>query len=184
MNPKSRPVLLLALTAALAGGCGGGRPKAPPLTNDAVYQNDKVGLRFLVPEGWVVVSRADVPSGPLTRTVVLAAYHSPHGERAADLEVLAADVAEGADAGAFAAEHRVGTDRWVRAGAVEQVTVNGAAVTRQLLSSPGGKEEYRREVTAFRRGDRVYAFLITYAAADPASRDAARKAVESATWKE
>jgi hypothetical protein len=173
--------VLIALAAAAAGGCGGPKPKAPPLTNDAVFQSDRAGLRFLVPEGWAVTSRADLPPGPLAKPVIVVAYKNPRGERAAELEVLAADLPEDADPGKFVAEHRVGPDRWAVTGPAEAVTVNGVPATRYVLAA-GGKEPTRREVTVFRWGGRLFLFQITYAAADPASRDAARKAVESATW--
>src|SRR4051812_863538 len=118
-----RVLLLLVLPVA---GCADPRPKAPPLANDAVYQNDKIGLRFLVPEGWLVASRADLPPGPLTKPLVLAGYQNPRGERPADLEVLAADLPADADPGTFAAGHRVGPDKWAPTGPGVPVAVNGA----------------------------------------------------------
>jgi hypothetical protein len=179
--PRRLPLALLA--TVLAAGCTE-KPKAPPLTNDAVYQNDKIGLRFLVPEGWVVSQRAELPPGSLAKPVVLAAYQNPKGERPTDLEVLAADLSPDDDTAGFLAEHNVGPDKWAPAGPAAGVTINGVTASRHVLVRQGGKEEYRREATVFRRGGRVYVFLIAYAAADPASRDAARKAVESAAWKE
>jgi hypothetical protein len=37
-------------------------------------------------------------------------------------------------------------------------------------------------VTAFRRGDRFYLFLVIFPASDATSRDAVRTAVASVTW--
>ena len=45
-----------------------------------------------------------------------------------------------------------------------------------------GTDSYRREATVFRRGGRLYVFLITSGANDHEHRDQARKSVESATW--
>src|SRR2546421_3005126 len=118
--PCRRPALLMLLVAA---GCSD-RPKAPPLTNDAVYQHEKIGLRFLTPEGWLVSSRAEPPPGPLTRPVVLAAYQNPRGERPAEMQVLAADLAADADLAAFVTDTRVSPDKWTPKPPPTTVTVN------------------------------------------------------------
>jgi hypothetical protein len=63
------------------------------------------------------------------------------------------------------------------------VTINGAAATRYVLTRKQGKDEIRREATAFRRDGRVYFFLVTFAATDGAVRDAVRTSIDSITWK-
>jgi hypothetical protein len=170
------PFLLLA-----ASGCRE-RPKAPPLVNDTVYQNNKIGLRFLAPEGWSVVSRADLPA-TLPKPVILIAYQQNKGDSQGELEVLAADLAEGADLERFLIEHRIGAAAWAVKSPPEPVTINGAEAMRLVLARPNkGKGESRREATAFRRGGRIYFFIITFAAGDGLARDAARQSVQSATW--
>lgn len=157
------------------------RPKAPPLTNEAVYQNDKIGLRFLAPEGWNLTTRSDLPSA-LTRPVTVAAYAVTHGKLAADFEVTAADLPDATDLTAFLAEYRVGAQKWATRKGPDDVTVNGAAGRRWLMAVGKGKDETLRETTAFRRGGRVYFFLATFPASDPDRRDQARKSVESVTF--
>jgi hypothetical protein len=172
----------------LACGCQE-RPKAPPLVNDTVYQNDKIGLRFLAPDGWSVLSRAELPAGALPKPIVLVAYQMGKGDTTSELEVLAADLAEDADLGRFLAEHRIGAAAWTIKSPAETVTINGAAATRFVLTRMDkgskvskGKGEIRREATAFRRGGRVYFFIVTFVAGDGLARDAARQSVESVTW--
>src|SRR5580700_9168564 len=97
---------LLASFAAL-GGCTE-RPKAPPLVNEAVYQYESTGLRFLTPEGWSITSRAIRPPGPLTKPMLLVAYHEKQGEHPAALELLAADLPEDADLEKYLLENRLG----------------------------------------------------------------------------
>src|SRR5258707_347216 len=106
--PCRRPALLLVL---LAAGCSD-RPKAPPLTNDAVYQNEKIGLRFLTPEGWLVSLRSELPPGPLTRPGGLVAYQTPRGERPGEMQLLAAELGADGDFAAFVIGPRVSPDKW------------------------------------------------------------------------
>ena len=65
---------------------------------------------------------------------------------------------------------------------VQATSVNGEPATRFVLARAQGKDEFRREVTAFRRGPRVVFFLVTYAASDAPARDAGRASVGSVTW--
>jgi hypothetical protein len=183
--PTVRAILCLALALA-AGGCRE-RPKAPPLVNEAVYQNDKIGLRFLPPDRWSVTSRADLPAGALSKPVILVAYQVGKGESSAELEVMAADVPEGTDLGQFLVAERIGAAAWALKPQVERVTVNGSEATRHVLTRKAAKGEASkgevvREATAFRRGGRVYFFVTTFAATDASNRDAARQCVQSVTW--
>jgi hypothetical protein len=173
--------LLLLAPLALLPACSD-RPKAPPLTQESVYQNDAVGLRFLVPAGWTTQSRAVLPSGPLAKPIVLVTYQGG-GEKPAEFRVLVAELPDNTDLPQFLAGHPVGPDKWAPQSAVEPVTINGVQASRFTLVRSQGKEEVRREVTAFRRGERVYFFLVDFAATDATSRDAVRTAVNSITWK-
>ena len=65
----SRLVCAVIIFVFVLAGCQE-QPKAPPLVNDTVYQNNTIGLRFLAPEGWSVVSRAELPSS-LPKPVIL-----------------------------------------------------------------------------------------------------------------
>ena len=173
----------LALVVALAAAGCSDRPHAPRLSNDPVYQNDTIGVRFLAPEGWSIVSRSELPPGTLPRPVVMATYVQSKGERPAEFELMAADLPDGADLGQYLAENRIGPEKWAVKSAGQPVTVNGVAATRYTLARGSGRNEFRREVTAFRRGGRVYFFIITFGVSDPENRDQARKSVESVTWK-
>jgi hypothetical protein len=111
------------------------------------------------------------------------------GESTGELEVLAADLAEDADLGRFLAENRIGAAAWTVKSPAEPVTINGTEAARLVLTrmdrgdkSRKGRGEIRREATAFRRGGRVFFFIITFPAGDGLARDAARQSVESVTW--
>jgi hypothetical protein len=174
---RAIPMMLLLATACTD------RPKAPPLTDEAVFQDDRIGLRFLVPAGWSMQSRAVVPPGPLQRTVVVVSYQRPPGPRPATFEVLAIDRPADDNLERALAEHGTGNAKWVPHPPARQLTLNGTEATQfVLVSAAGKKDEGRREATAFRRGDRVYFFVLTYSAADPDVRDAVRSTLESITW--
>jgi hypothetical protein len=157
-------------------------PKAPPLTDETVYENPGIGLRFLVPAGWAIESRAVLPPGPLVKPVVVVSYVPPGAPRPADLTVLAADLKTDASVETFLTEYRVGPEAWTVRSPAEPVTLNGTAATRYVLTRTQGKVEVRREVTAFRRGERMYFFLVTFAVGDVAVREAVRTTIESITW--
>jgi hypothetical protein len=171
---------LLASFAAV-GGCTE-RPKAPPLVNEAVYQYESIGLRFLTPEGWSITSRAILPPGPLTKPMMLVAYHEKQGEQPAALELLAADLSEDSDLEKYLLENPLGKGLWTIKSPAEKIAVNGAEATRYLLSQQEGKTEHLREITSFRRGGRVYFFIVSFAAIDLGSRDQVRRSIESVTW--
>ena len=175
-----RPLLALPLIV-LACGCSD-RPQAPPLTDEAVFQDDRVGLRFLVPAGWVVQSRAVVPDGPLSRTIIVASYRGPAGQRPPTLEVLAADVPADANLERWLAERGSGSEAWAPRPPIRTVTINGAEATQFGQSRVKGTDELRRAVTAFRRGPRVYYFVVRHTAADPNVADAVRTTIDSITW--
>src|SRR5262245_5986978 len=83
---------VLAASLLVLVGCSN-RPHAPPLTTEAVYQNDAIGLRFLAPAGWPVQSRATLPAGRLTKPIILVSYQRVPGDKPAEFKVLAADLA-------------------------------------------------------------------------------------------
>jgi hypothetical protein len=168
--------------AALAAGCPPRAPKAPPLTPEAVFENAAIGLRFLAPAGWVLQSRATLPDGPLPKPVVVVSYQQSASGKPSDFTLLAADVPEDTDPLRYLDEHAVGATRWALRSPPEVVTVNGTPATRFAQGVTRGKDELRREATAFRRGGRLYFFLVTFAPGDEASRDAVRTALGSVTW--
>ncbi|HEX3151823.1 MAG TPA: hypothetical protein VHR66_27370 [Gemmataceae bacterium] len=172
------PALVLAIVCAACSN----RLKAPPLTNDAVFHDDAIGLRFLVPSGWAMQSREVVPVGPLPRTIIVVSYAGPAGPNLATLELVAADVPAEADLERFLSENGPGNDQWTSLPPSKAIIVNGAEAIRFAQSRMQGKNEIRREVTAFRRGARVYFFVLAFPSADADVGDAARKTVESVTW--
>jgi hypothetical protein len=181
MRTTGRGFLLALALAPAAAGCTT-RPHAPPLVNEAVYQNDKVGVRFLAPDGWTITSRSDLPPGKLERPVVVVSYVQSQGYKPGEFELVAADLPETADLGDFLTNYRIGPEKWVMKPPPTATTVGGEPATQFVLTRKVGKSEYRREATAVRRGGRVYFFVISFLTTDAEHRDQARKSVESVTW--
>lgn len=173
--------ILASLIVLVAGSCSE-RPKAPPLVAEPVYQNDDVGLRFLVPQGWPLQSRAILPRGPLPRAIVLVAYARSGGGWPAEFKVLVADLPSDTDLAKFLTEYRVGREEWTLAEPPKNVVVNGTAATRLVLARREGNEEIRREAMVFRRGERCFFFLLTCPSSEPTTLDLVRSSIESITW--
>jgi hypothetical protein len=186
MTTARRPAAAALFAAALlAAGCAD-KPRAPALRNEAVYQNIQEGFRFLVPEGWAMHTRANLPPGPLEKEHILVAYQrrSAGAGRPAAFEVSCADLPESADLAAHVAASGPGKDGWRAARPPEPVAAGNVQGVRVTLAGRAGNEGTQREVVAVRRGGRVYFFTLLAAPADTAARDQARQAVGSLLWKE
>jgi len=177
--PSGRIAVLIAL--ALLSGCGSG-PRAPALRDEAVYQNDREGFRFLAPEGWNNAARAEVPPGPLPKERVLVVYRSFDTGKPAFLEVSVADSRQCADLPSFLAAPSFGVERWHPQTPEEQLEVQGAAAIRLILGGRAGKKELLKEVVAFRRGERTYFFTGLFSNGDDQARGQLRQAVASTLW--
>src|SRR6516162_1803979 len=81
---------------ALALGCGD-QPRAPSLQNEPVYQNSREGFRLLVPEGWTMHARGELPSGQLDRERMLVSYELLQTDKPATFQITAADLAADTD---------------------------------------------------------------------------------------
>ncbi len=168
---------------ALASGCGSG-PRAPALIDESVYQNKGAGFRFVVPEGWSQHARSELPPGPLDKERLLVQFKRlTSADRGATMEVTAMDVPESDDLAPYVAGPDYGVKKWTPAGTPEKLEPGGVAATRYVFANQVGAEKMVREVTAFRRGGRVYLFKGIFGAADKKARDQIRQAVASTVWK-
>jgi hypothetical protein len=174
---------LLFFLFLVSSGCSN-RAKAPPLTNEAFYQNEKVQLRFLAPPGWVVRARTDLPPGALLKPVLLISYAQSTGEKAAEFAVFVADVPDGVDLGQYQLETRIGPQQWKLKPGTTTISVGGQQAARYEMTSGTGKEEFHRETTAIRRGGRVVFFIVTVGAHDSELLDQANHSIAGATWTE
>jgi hypothetical protein len=173
-------VLLLAGGVLWLAGCGS-HPRAPALQDQPVYQNDREGFRFLVPEGWKQYARADLPPGKIDHERLLVQYRRKEG-KAATLEVSRVDLPASTDLATYLTAPAFGVNTW-RFTVREALEVGGKPAERLLLTGRRGAEELTREVVAVRRDERVYLFTGIFASGDAAARSAVRRAVGRVLWK-
>src|SRR5262245_25916538 len=102
-------VVAIAAAALVLASCSSG-PRAPALRDEAVYQNDREGFRFRVPEGWTQHAKSDLPPGKANKEHLLVSYR--RSSKPASLEVSLADVPESADLATYLAGPSFGAKQW------------------------------------------------------------------------
>jgi hypothetical protein len=173
-------VMLWALL--LVGGCST-RPRAPVLSDDPVFQDDREGFRFLAPTGWTQTTRAEIPGGKRETETPLVAYRRKTGSAVASFRVSLIDLPSSAELSALVEGPSYGVEKWSQTGTPGDITVGKAAGIRYTLSGQSGKDELIKEVVCVHRGERVYLFTAIYTPTDCDSRDQLRRVVESIIWK-
>jgi hypothetical protein len=165
---------------ALAG-CSAG-PRAPALQDDPVYQNNREGFRFLVPDGWTQSARGEAPSGPATQEQMLVEYRLIGAEQPAAFRVTLVDLPAGTDLEGYF-KTRWPAESWTSLTAAEPLEVDGRPGTHAAFASKEASAEQLQEVFAFQRGERAYLFVGLAAPTDTKARQQVRRAVESLHWK-
>ena len=166
--------VLVGIVAVFASRGG---PSAPALRPEPVYHNARERFRFVAPEGWTQVAKAESLPGLAEKERLLVRYQAASGDAAA-MEVTLIDLPESADLAAYLAGPSYGVTAWQSAGPAETLTIHNVAATRFIFQSP----ILAKETVAFRRRGRVYLFTITSSPGSDKPRDMARKAIESVVW--
>lgn len=181
MRAASKAAAAAALSLVLLGwGCQP-KPKAPALIDEPVYQSPE-GFRFLVPEDWIMVARANVPPGPVEKERLLVQYRRSSDEGSATLEISRMDLPEDADLAEYLSAPSFSVRRWKSLGRAESIEVDGVNGTRFRFSGQVEGRELAREVTAFRRDGRVYFFTVLYSPKDTAAPEQVRRSISRITW--
>jgi hypothetical protein len=154
-----------------------------PMCLTACSDRPKAPARFSVPEGWKIKARAEFPPGKLEKQRVLAEYQKAEpGKPLAMLEISAADLPESTNLAEFLSTGSFGVKKWIPVGTPESIEAGGKPGTRLTFKGVREKESLDREVTAFRKGDRVYFFNIMSRAGDASPRDSVRRSLSSIVW--
>jgi hypothetical protein len=158
------------------------RPKAPALLDEPVYQNDQEGFRFLVPDGWIVAARANVPPGPVTKERLLVEYRRAAAGPRAMLEVSLVDLPASTNLAEYLAGPSFGVSRWKPLGEPQTLEAGGKSAQRFRFAGQAGKTELAREVTVFQRGGRVYLFAVLSTSGDETAAEQVRRALGGLIW--
>lgn len=171
-----------ALLATMLFCCGcRPKPKAPALIDEPVYQSDE-GFRFLVPEGWIMTAKGNVPPGPTEKETILVQYRLLRGDSGATLEISAVDLPEDADLADYLSGPSYSVRRWNLLGKAESIEAGGVSGKRFRFNGEVDSSELVKEVTAFRRGGRVYFFTVLYSPKDTAAPEQARRSISRLVW--
>jgi hypothetical protein len=172
---------LLAAVVLLAGGCQP-KPKAPALIDEPVYHNDRQGFRFLVPEGWTMTAKADVPDGPVDKERLLVQYRRAGADKPATLEVSLADLPESTDLTAYLSGPSFSASRWKPSGTPESLEIHGVNGTRFRFTARVEGTKLAKEATVFRRLGHVYFFTLLFAPDDATAPEQAHRAIGRIVW--
>jgi hypothetical protein len=167
---------------ALALGCGD-QPRAPSLQNEPVYQNSREGFRLLVPEGWTMHARGELPSGKLDRERMLVSYELLQSDMPAAFQITAADLTIDTNLEKYLSGRAFGISDWQLKFPPEDLEIDGQPARRYTFGRPRLIGPEIREVVAFRRGERVYFFTAMFPGSDAKAREQIRRAIESLVWK-
>ena len=175
------PTLLsLGILAIVLPGSGcDSRPRAPALRDSAVYQNRAAGLRFLVPQGWTQVASSALPGGKLEAELMLVKYQMRTTAKGATLELLCMDNSQSLDLIDYHGQSSHGIATWNRQGDPVAVTAGDVAGERVEFTGSVAKSTMHKNVTVFRRGQRVFSFVGLYWEDDQAAREEIQRAVDS-----
>ncbi len=168
------------LVLLLIWGCQP-KPKAPALIDEPVYQSPE-GFRFLVPEEWIMIAKASIPSGRVEKESLLVQYRRSSGEDNATLEISLIDLPEDADIANYLSSPSFSVRKWKPLGRPESIQTGGVSGTRFRFSGRADGSDLEKEVTAFRRGGRVYFFTVLYSPKDAAAVEQVRRSINGLTW--
>ena len=178
----STGVLMGGLLLVLLSGCERA-PRAPALRDTKVYQNNRQGFRFLVPDNWTQTANAVLPKGPIEGEVLLVQYRMRTAEMGAALEVLCFDQARASNLQDYHAGPSHGTERWQSLEPAKGVEIGGAAGQRFVFVGRVSNQRMNKEVVAFRRGSRVFSFIGLYWQKDTKAGEQYERAVQSILWR-
>jgi hypothetical protein len=175
--------LLLAGCLLACTGCSD-RPKAPALEDSAVYHNPREGFRFRVPTGWIQRAKADFPREKVPEERMLVQYVRRTAEGQATLEASMIDLPDEVDVRTLLTPASHGSETWRTTGPGERIQLNGVSALRVALDGKHGKTPMTKEVTVFRRGERIYLLTAIFKSGDKSAREQTRGAAASVMWKD
>ncbi len=169
---------VLALGLGVSSGCDSG-PHAPLLRDEAVYHNRSEGFRFMVPEGWKVQAKSNIPPDKFGIERMLVEYTRASYVRAT-LQLSAVDLDPSANVAEYLEKHNIHKREYRTIEIEKGVTIGGATTDRYTFPNSG--QGFAKEVLPIRKGNRVFLFTGLFLKEDRQGRDSFRQAVASLVW--
>ena len=178
------PLVYLAIGGTLTylAGCDAS-PRAPALRNAPVYQNNREGFRFLVPDNWIQTASAALPSGTLEGEIVLVQYKMKTAQMGAAMEVLCFEESYQDDIAGYHQQPSHGRQNWRAIAPPESAEMKGADAQRFVYESAGDGQPMLKEAVVVQRNGRIYSFIGLFWKNDVKAREQLRRAVNSTVWK-
>lgn len=158
------------------------RPRAPALRSSPEYRDDREGLRFAVPDGWIQTAVSTLPAH-LEDEIILVQYKMRTPGQSASVEILCFDEDQPQDLLRYHAGPSHGVVSWNPDG--DPTDIDGQQIPGQRLvytAASQGKTMVK-EVVVFRKEQRVYSFIGLFFADDDKAREQLRQAIKSILWK-
>jgi len=136
----------------------------------------------MVPDGWTQTASSILPAGELEEEAFLVRYRvkSPVAGSTLQVECLQEDAQSSLQEHHSAASYRV--NRWDSTGEPQTVTIGGLQAQRMIFQATMDDRQLSKEVTCFRKGNRVYSFVGLFASQDEKAQQQIRRAVNSLIW--
>jgi hypothetical protein len=174
-------IRLFGLVALIHAGCSDS-PKAPALRqHESEYVNEREGVRFTKPEGWLEQGRSDLPPGPVAVERLLIKYKRPEKQDrdSAFIKLTLIDVPSDQTPEDFLNKRKPPEPNWLRKSSLEPVRLGALGGWRLIYGGLWDDGPYRADVVAFRKGVRVFVFTAFYPENDEAGQGQLRRAMES-----
>lgn len=177
------PLALCLVGLTLLAACES-RPQAPLLRDSPVYQNDREGFRFLVPEGWTQTANAMLPPGDFEDEVFLVRYRLATPTGGAMMQVLVLQEKAPLNLGDHHAGPSFGVEKWTLLEPVEKLIIGGKTAEHYRYSGKLQDSQMSKDVYGFRNSGRVYSFVGLFWSEDEFARQQIERAVKSTVWSE
>lgn len=178
--PRNLAIAVLVLAASLTA-CDS-RPRAPALRSGPEFRDDREGLRFAVPDGWIQTAVSSLPTR-LEDEIILVQYKMRTPGQSASVEILCFDEDQPRNLLAYHAGPSHGVVSWVPVGDPEDISGKQIPGQRLIYSASSQGKTLVKEVVVFRNAQRVYSFIGLFFEDDDKAREQLRQAIKSILWK-
>ncbi len=179
---RRRTLAITTLVLAVLLSACDSRPRAPALRSSPEFRDDREGLRFAVPDGWIQTAVASLPAR-LEDEIILVQYKMRTPGQSASVEILCFDEDQPSDLIDYHAGPSHGVVSWTPVGDREELNTQKVPSQRMVYQANTQGKTMVKEVVTFRKQQRVYSFIGLFFEDDDKAREQLRQAIKSILWK-